>query len=74
MKKRVLCPDRLRKVPPQFNLEFTLAETLEHFLACHQHAFEYFNGVPQQVWVDNCKVAVLSRAPGSIVFNPRRHS
>jgi transposase len=52
-------------------LEFTLAETLEHFLACHQHAFEYFNGVPQQVWVDNCKVAVLSRAPGSIVFNPR---
>ena len=51
-------------------LEFTLAETLEHFLCCHQHAFEYFNGVPQQVWVDNCKVAVLSRAAGSLVFNP----
>ena len=44
-------------------LEFTLAETLEHFLACHQHAFEYFGGIVQQVWVDNCKVAVLSRAP-----------
>jgi len=52
-------------------LEFTLAETLEHFLCAHQHAFEYFNGVPQQVWVDNCKVAVLSRAAGSLVFNPR---
>lgn len=51
-------------------LEFTLAETLEHFLCCHQHAFEYFNGVPQQVWVDNCKVAVLSRAAGLIAFNP----
>ena len=51
-------------------LEFTLAETLEHFLCCHQHAFEYFNGVPQQVWVDNCKVAVLSRAAGSLVLNP----
>ena len=51
-------------------LEFTLAETLEHFLCCHQHAFEYFNGVPQQVWVDNCKVAVLSREAGSLVFNP----
>lgn len=52
-------------------LEFTLAETLEHFLACHQHAFEYFGGVVQQVWVDNCKVAVSSRTPGAIQFNPR---
>jgi transposase len=52
-------------------LEFTLAQTLEHFLAAHQHAFEYFRGVVRQVWVDNCKVAVLSRAPGAIVFNPR---
>lgn len=51
-------------------LEFTLSETLEHFLSCHQHALEYFGGVTQQVWVDNCKVAVLSRGPGSIVFNP----
>ena len=54
----------------QIYLEFTLAETLEHFLCCHQHAFEYFNGVPKQVWVDNCKVAVLNRAAGSIAFNP----
>jgi len=52
-------------------LEFTLAETLEHFLSCHQHAFEYFGGVVQQVWVDNCKVAVLSRTADSILFNPR---
>jgi transposase len=52
-------------------LEFTLAETLEHFLSCHQHAFEYFDGVVRQVWVDNCKVAVLSRAAGSLVLNPR---
>ena len=52
-------------------LEFTLAETLEHFLSCHQHAFEYFDGVVRQVWVDNCKVAVLSRTAGAIVFHPR---
>ena len=52
-------------------LEFTLAEKLEHFLSCHQHAFEYFGGVVDQVWVDNCKVAVLSRAAGSLVLNPR---
>ena len=52
-------------------LEFTLAETMEHFLCCHQHAFEYLGGVVQQVWVDNCKVAVLSRSADSILFNPR---
>jgi transposase len=52
-------------------VEFTLAEKLEHFLACHQRAFEYFGGVVQQVWVDNCKVAVLSRSPGVIQFHPR---
>jgi hypothetical protein len=52
-------------------LEFTLAETMEHFLCCHQHAFEYFGGVVRQVWVDNCKVAVLSRGADSILFNPR---
>jgi len=52
-------------------LEFTLAETLEHFLSCHQHAWEYFGGVVRQVWVDNAKVAVVSRPTGSVVFNPR---
>lgn len=52
-------------------VEFTLAETMEHFLTCHQHAFEYFNGLVGQVWVDNCKVAVLSRTPESVLFNPR---
>lgn len=52
-------------------LEFTLAETMEHFLSSHQHAFEYFGGVARQVWVDNCKVAVLSRTFDSVVFNPR---
>lgn len=52
-------------------LEFTLCETLEHFLSCHQHAWDYFGGVVGQVWVDNAKVAVLSRASGSVVFNPR---
>jgi len=27
-------------------VEFTLKETMEHFLGCHQNAFEYFGGVP----------------------------
>ena len=35
----VLCYSR------RLYVEFTLAQTQEHFLACHQHAFEYFNRV-----------------------------
>jgi hypothetical protein len=30
-------------------VEFTLAQTQEHFLAGHQHAFEYFGGVSAEV-------------------------
>jgi len=44
----VLCYSR------RLYVEFTLAQTQEHFLACHQHAFEYFNGVTAEVMVDKC--------------------
>jgi len=44
---------------------------MEHFLACHQHAFEYFGAVPHKVMVDNLKSAVLRRALGEApVLNP----
>ena len=43
----VLCHSRMMYV------EFTVSQTMEHFLACHQHAFEFFGGVPQTVMVDN---------------------
>lgn len=33
-------------------------DTLE---ACHRLAFEYFNGVPAQVWYDNMKTVVIER-------------
>lgn len=33
-------------------------ETLEH---CHQLAFEYFQGVAQQIWYDNMKTVVVER-------------
>jgi transposase len=46
--------------------------TLEHFLACHQHAFDFFGGVPAAIMVDNLKAAVLKRPPGEQpVINPR---
>jgi hypothetical protein len=46
---------------------------MEHFLACHQHAFEFFGGlVPAKIMVDNLKSAVLRRVLGEApVLNPR---
>jgi transposase len=62
----VLCYSRLLYV------EFTLSETMEHFLACHAKAFAFFGGVPTKLMVDNLKSAVLRRAVGEApVFNPR---
>jgi transposase len=63
----VLCYSRL------MYLEFTVSQTMEHFLACHQHAFEFFGArVPAKIMVDNLKSAVLQRLTGQApVFNPR---
>ena len=62
----VLCYSR------KLYVEFTLAQTQEHFLACHQHAFEYVNGVPAEVITDNCKTAILSHPVGQpAVPHPR---
>lgn len=62
----VLCYSR------RLYVEFTLSEKLEHWLACHQSAFTYFNGLSREVMVDNCKVAVLAHPQGGPpIFNPR---
>ena len=62
----VLCYSRMMYV------EFTVSQTMEHFLASHQHAFEAFGGVTQNVMVDNLKSAVLGRALGQApVLNPK---
>ena len=53
-------------------VEFTVSQTMEHFLACHEHAFKAFGGVPAKIMVDNLKSAVLQRLAGvAPVFNPR---
>lgn len=54
----VLCYSRLMYV------EFTVSQTMEHFLACHQHAFAAFQGCPARLMIDNLKSAVLSRVVG----------
>lgn len=62
----VLCYSR------RMYLEFTVSQTMEFFLACHEHAFQTFGGVPARVMVDNLKSAVLHRLVGvAPVFNPK---
>jgi transposase len=62
----VLCYSR------RMYLEFTVSQTSEFFLGCHEHAFAAFGGVPARIMVDNLKSAVLQRLAGSApVFNPR---
>jgi hypothetical protein len=53
-------------------VECTVSQTMEHFLACHQHACEFFGGIPKQVMLDTLKSAVLKRALGDApVLNPK---
>lgn len=62
----VLCYSR------QMYVEFTVSQTMEHFLACHQNAFRAFGGVPARIMVDNLASAVLKRVPGEApVYNPK---
>jgi len=62
----VLCYSRMMYV------EFTVSQTMEHFLGCHQNAFECFGKVPAKIMVDNLKSAVLKRIVGQApVFNPK---
>ena len=62
----VLCYSRLMYV------EFTVSQTMEHFLAAHEHAFAAFHGCPARLMVDNLKSAVLRRLVGEApVFNAR---
>lgn len=62
----VLCHSRMMYA------EFTVSQTMEHFLGCHQRALHYFGGVPDKIMVDNLKSAVLKRITGQApVFNPK---
>jgi len=56
----------------QIYVEFTVSQTMEHFLACHEHAFAAWGGVPSKIMADNLKSAVLQRLAGAApIFNPR---
>jgi transposase len=62
----VLCYSRMLYV------EFTLGQSQEQFLSCHENAFRFFKGLPARAMVDNCKTAVLSHPLGQPAqFNAR---
>lgn len=62
----VLCHSRMLYV------QFTAAETMEHFLDCHVNAFRYFGGSTARTMVDNLKSAVLQHSLAQpALLNPR---
>jgi transposase len=61
----VLCHSR------RLYVEFTLGQSQEWWLGCHQRAFEFFHGVPEEIWCDNTKTAVLAHPRGGpVTLNP----
>jgi transposase len=50
-------------------VEFVERRTLEAFMDCHIHAFEYLGGVPREILYDCMKHVVIRRQNGRPVFN-----
>ena len=62
----VLCYSR------RMYLEFFVSQTMEHFLAAHEHAFAAFGAVPGRIMIDNLKTGVLEHLAGCApIFNQR---
>jgi hypothetical protein len=52
-------------------VEFTVLQTMEHFLSCHQNAFNRL-GIPGKIMIDNLKTGVLKRILGQEpILNPK---
>lgn len=62
----VLCCSRMLYV------DFTVRETMEHWLGGHVNAFNFFGRIPERLMIDNLKSAVIRRLTGEApVFNQR---
>jgi len=51
-------------------IRFTTDMKLLTWLDCHDHAFRYFGGVPNEVLIDNLKTGVTSRTGLTVQWNP----
>jgi transposase len=52
-------------------VRFTTDMELLTWLHCHQRAFHFFGGVPEEVLIDNLKTGVLSRAGNTVRWNAK---
>jgi transposase len=52
-------------------VEFTLDEKLPTLIACHERAFRWFGGVPEEILYDNPKTIVLERGTSNARINPK---
>lgn len=52
-------------------VEFTLDEKLPTLIACHEHAFAWFGGIPEEILYDNPRTVVLDRATANARINPK---
>ncbi|CLR11571.1 integrase catalytic subunit [Mycobacterium tuberculosis] len=52
-------------------VEFVADEKLPNLMACHEHAFEWFAGLTEEILYDNPKTIVEKRDNGVVVFNPK---
>ena len=59
--KRINCFSMILGFSRMRYVEFTTSTDIQTFLLCHQHAFEYFGGVTQEILYDNIKVVVIKR-------------
>jgi transposase len=50
-------------------IEFIEHCTMTNFLACHQHAFGFFGGIPAEILYDNMKNVVIKRLVGMVQWN-----
>ncbi|MDP2789123.1 MAG: IS21 family transposase [bacterium] len=50
-------------------IEFIDVCTMVNFLACHQHAFGFFGGVPAEILYDNMKNVVIKKLAGITHWN-----
>jgi transposase len=52
-------------------VEFTMDEKLPTLIACHEHAFAWFGGIPEEILYDNPKTIVLDRTTANARINPK---
>lgn len=59
--KKVFCFSMVLGYSRMRFVKFTTSTDLTTFLICHQHAFDYFGGLTQEILYDNMKVVVIKR-------------